>query len=137
MRVLGASRQHVVRPTWRREIRFTSVPVLVALLVGVLTACSAAGAVSAAAEAKARRCGSVGNKADTGAAVGIRAVNVTCKRARRVARSCVNTGRARGWRATETGRTMSEAGNTSEFLMRRGTARVYLGYVGGTKGCGS
>lgn len=84
--------------------------------------------------ASSKRCGQVGNRGGTGAAVGIRAKNVSCKRARRVARRCVNSGKHPGWTVARTGRVVRPS-NTAEVVLRRGRARIYMGYVGGSEAC--
>lgn len=113
-------------------VQLPSRAVIIAPAIAVLAAMMAG--PPAAQAAKVRRCGSVGNRSDTGAAIGIRALRISCARARRVLKGCVNNGRAPGWHLSRTGRLITPS-NTAEVLMTKGRAKIWAGYVGGSKTC--
>lgn len=125
-----------------RRIKITHS--LILLLIALLTAesvwsgASARGSTAATviAAASYKGCGTVGNTADTGAAVVIRASRVSCRYARSFAKRCVDHGRMpRGWHSRRTGRILRNGGNTPEYLYWRGKKRIRFGYVGGSNGC--
>ncbi|MDO8185808.1 hypothetical protein Q5424_01015 [Conexibacter sp. JD483] len=89
---------------------------------------------SDATAARSHPCKQVANHAGTGAAVGIRATNASCRTARRLAARCVNAGAHPGWSVTRTGRLVRPS-NTAQVLLTRGSARITMGFVGGSNAC--
>jgi hypothetical protein len=83
---------------------------------------------------RTRRCGSASNRGGTGAAVGLRIAGAGCKRARKVAKRCVNSGRHPGWTVWRTARLL-RPWNTAEIRLVRRSVRVTMGFVGGSNAC--
>jgi hypothetical protein len=101
------------------------------IAVCLLAACAlpALPAASPAASAAAKRCGQVNVDLEPegeGSAVRIRAVGVSCRRARRIARRCMKGTLTRGW---------SYRFVDGRIVLRRGAARVSWMPAGGG-GCG-
>jgi hypothetical protein len=98
------------------------------IALSLLAACACL-ALPAASPAAVKRCGQVnvdlGHDAE-GSAVDIRARNVTCRRARRLARRCMKGTLTVGWRYSY---------RSGRIVLSRGTARVSWEPAGGG-GCG-
>ena len=99
------------------------------LVLSLLAASVLALAPSASSAATVKRCGQVDVNFEPqgeGSAVRIRAVNVTCRRARRIARRCVRGTLTSGW---------SYRFRRGRIVLSRGAARVTYQPAGGG-GCG-
>jgi hypothetical protein len=83
------------------------------------------------ASAATRSCGTQGNRADTGGAESIRATNVSCKAARRMAARCLNN-RSRSGYTHSTGRSTSRG---YQHIFRKGNKKITFYFVGGSSGC--
>ncbi len=101
------------------------------ILLTIALAALTIGALAAPAGAATRQCGNVTVSLGTdseGGLYGIRATNVTCARARVIARSCVHGKVPSGWSARY-------VESTGRVILRSGTRRVSGGLAGGG-GCG-
>lgn len=99
-------------------------------MVALALAVATEPATPAASAAKVRKCGSVANDADTGAALNIRAKGLSCRKAKRVMRRCMN-GKKIGWNVRQTGRNDPENSGNGITEYRRGKMRMYATLVGG------
>lgn len=97
-----------------------------------VTACAFEVGAPVPAEAATRDCGKA-SRSDVGALIGIRATNVSCRSARRLAIQAVCHSVPQGWRLSHTGRVVSTRdGQSGEQLLRKGRQRIRFGAVGGS-----